>query len=262
MQRLSQQSSHSSTAINWRHALLLLIVLGSLALVLAMQSIGQIPDYHDFADRRAFFGVPNFFDVISNIPFLLVGIAGMRFCHANRLLSSRPAWFIFFAGVAIISAGSVYYHLNPNSGTLLWDRLPMTIAFMGLLVALLAEYVNAQLARYLLLPALLAGFSSVLYWHWFYDLRFYVWIQFIPLLMIPVVMVLFPRKYSHQWLLPTALAVYLLAKVAEAYDREVFMFSQGLLSGHTLKHLLAALSCFAVLMMLKMRSLPSAINKG
>lgn len=245
----------SSFAINWRHALLLLIVFGSLALMLAMQPIAQDLAYHDFADRRAFFGIPNFFDVISNIPFLLVGSAGLLFCHANRLMSSRPAWIIFFAGVAIVSAGSVYYHLNPGNGTLLWDRLPMTIAFMGLFVALLAEYVNAWLVRYLLLPALLAGFSSVLYWHWFDDLRFYVWIQFIPLLMIPVVMALFPRKYSHQWLLPAALTVYLLAKVAESCDREVFMLSHSLLSGHALKHLLAALSCFAVLIMLKMRKL-------
>lgn len=262
MQRLNQQSSYSSTAINWRHALLLLIVIGSLALVLAMQPIRQVADYHDFADQRPFFGVANFLDVISNIPFLLVGIAGMRFCHANRLLSTRPAWFVFFTGVAIISAGSVYYHFNPHNGTLFWDRLPMTIAFMGLLVALLAEYVNVQLARYLLLPAVLAGFFSVLYWHWSGDLRFYAWIQFFPLLMIPVVMVLFPRKYPYQWLLPAALAVYLLAKVAEVYDSEVFMFSQGLLSGHTLKHLLAALSCFAVLVMLRMRNVPSAIHKG
>jgi len=134
-----------------------------------MQPFGQNPDYHDFADRRAFFGIPNFFDVMSNIPFLLVGMAGMSFCFGNRLVSFRPAWLTFFAGVAIVSVGSGYYHWNPTNETLVWDRLPMTIGFMGLFVAVLAEYVSARLGRFLLVPALLMGLSSVFYWHWFDD---------------------------------------------------------------------------------------------
>lgn len=255
MQEQNKPSSLSSSGINWRQALLLFIVLGSLAFMLSMQPFGQNPDYHNFADRRAFFGIPNFFDAISNIPFLLVGIAGIRACHGNRLMSYWPAWITFFAGVAIVSAGSAWYHLNPNNETLVWDRLPMTIGFMGLLVALLAEYVSAQLVRYLLVPAILMGLSSVIYWHWFDDLRFYVWIQFIPLLTVPILMALFRPRYSHQWLLLVALACYMLAKLSEAYDREVFVFTQSLFSGHTLKHLLAALGCFSVLMMLKMRKL-------
>ena len=240
-------------AINWRHALLLVVVFGSLAIMLSMQPIKQDPAYHDFADHGAFLGIPNFFDVISNIPFLLVGIAGLRFCRSSLLMSYRPAWITFFAGVAIISAGSAWYHLNPNNDTLVWDRLPMTIAFMGLLAALLAEYVDVRLGRLLLVPAILTGFSSVIYWHWYDDLRFYVWVQFMPLLIVPTLMVLFRPRYSHQWLLPVALACYMLSKLLETYDREVFVYTQSYFSGHTLKHLLAALGCYVVLMMLKMR---------
>ena len=95
-----------------------------------MQPIAQNQAYHDFADRGQFLGIPNLFAVISNIPFLLVGIAGLRYCRSSLLLSYRLAWVIFFAGVAIISAGSAWYHLNPNNDTLVWDRLPMTIAFI------------------------------------------------------------------------------------------------------------------------------------
>jgi hypothetical protein len=168
-------------------------------------------------------------------------------------MTYRPAWITFFAGVAIISAGSAWYHLDPNNDTLVWDRLPMTIGFMGLLAALLAEYVSARLGGFLLLPAILAGLSSVIYWHRFDDLRFYVWIQFVPLLIVPVLMALFRPRYSHQWMLLVALACYMLAKLLEAYDREVFTYTQSLFSGHTLKHLLAALGCYSVLMMLKMR---------
>jgi len=237
-----------------RHALLLVIVFGSLAFVLSMQSLAQYPNYHNFADRRVFFGVPNFFDVMSNIPFLLVGMAGVSYCLGNRPTSLRSAWFAFFAGVALVSAGSAYYHWSPNNDTLVWDRLPMTIAFMGLFVALLAEYVSARLGRFLLLPALLVGFSSVLYWHWFDDLRVYIWIQLLPLLLVPVLMVLFRPKYSHEWLLLLALGCYVLSKIAEAYDQEVFAISQSLLSGHTLKHLLAAAAGLLLLVMLKTRS--------
>jgi hypothetical protein len=74
-----------------------------------------------------------------------------------------------------------------------------------------------------------------------------------PLLIVPILMVLFRPKYTHQWLLPVALASYMLSKLLEAYDREVFVYTQSYFSGHTLKHLLAALSCYVVLMMLKMR---------
>ncbi len=255
MQNMNQQATLHSREIGWRHVLLLSIVIGSLALMLSMQPLGQNRDYHNFADRRAFFGIPNFFDVMSNIPFLLIGMAGMSFCFGNHLVSFRSAWLTFFAGVAIVSVGSGYYHWNPTNETLVWDRLPMTIGFMGLFVAVLAEYVNVRLGKFLLVPALLMGFFSVLYWHWFDDLRFYAWIQFVPLLTVPVVMVLFRPRYSHQWLLLVALACYMLAKLSEAYDREVFMFTQSLFSGHSFKHLLSALGCFSVLVMLKTRRL-------
>jgi hypothetical protein len=239
--------------IGWQKVLLLVIAIGSLAIMMSFQPIEQNPDYHDFGDRRAFFGIPNFFDVVTNIPFLLVGMAGINFCQRSRSLSFRIAWLTFFAGVAIISAGSGYYHWNPTSDTLVWDRLPMTVAFMGLFVALLAEYVSAKLSKYLLAPAILAGLFSVFYWHWFDDLRFYVWIQFVPLLTIPFLMVLFRPKYSRQWLLLVALACYLFAKLLEVYDRDVFIFTQSLFSGHSFKHLLAALGCLSILAMLKTR---------
>lgn len=239
----------------WRHVLLLIIVFGSLALVFMMQPIGQDQAYHDFGDRRAYFGIPNLFDVISNLPFLFVGLAGMKFCFEHRSGGFMPAWFAFFAGVAMVSAGSGYYHLDPDNETLLWDRLPMTIALMGLFAALIAEYVNARLGRYILLPALLTGLSSVIYWQWSDDLRFYVWVQFFPLLIIPILMSLFQARYSRQRLLLVALACYMLAKLLEAYDRETFTLTNGLLSGHSLKHLLAALGCLSLLVMLSTRRL-------
>jgi len=238
---------------HWRDFLMVAIVAGSLALMLSQPPFGQDPKYHDFADRRTFFGIPNFFDVTSNLAFLLVGIAGLRICLRNCLDKSRNAWVALFAGVTLVSAGSAYYHWYPGNQTLVWDRLPMTIGFMGLFAALSGEYIGERLGVLLLVPALILGFASVVYWHWFDDLRFYYWVQLLPLLTIPVVMVLYRARHSHQWLLLAGLGGYALAKISEANDRQILVLSQGVISGHTLKHLLSALACFAILLMLQRR---------
>lgn len=239
--------------VGWRHILLLCIIFGTFAFILSMQVIVQNPTYHQFADRRELLGIPNLFDVLSNIPFLLVGVAGFIHCRKSDAMVYRPAWIFFFTGVAIVSIGSGYYHWNPTSETLVWDRLPMTIAFMGLFVALLSEYLEKRLGKVLLLPALLLGLASVLYWYKFDDLRLYIWVQLIPLLTVPVVMALFRPRYSHQWMLLLALGSYILAKVTETYDREIFNLTQQFIGGHSIKHLLAAAGCFSVLVMLKKR---------
>lgn len=239
----------------WRHVLTMIIVLGSLALMLSQQPFGQDPKYHEFADRRAFFGIPNFFDVTSNLAFLLIGIGGLGVCLRRHLGQARNAWLVLFAGVTLVGVGSAYYHWEPNSQTLVWDRLPMTIGFMGLFAALLGEYISDRLGAFVLVPALVVGFSSVLYWHWSDDLRFYYWVQLLPLLTIPVVMVLYRARCSHQWLLLAALGWYALGKVAEANDREILALSQGFMSGHTVKHLLSALGCLTILLMLQRRKL-------
>jgi len=237
----------------WRLWVLLLVAAGSLALMLSLEPIRQSTAYHRFADQRAMLGVRNFMDVWSNVGFLLVGLAGVAYL-ARRTVSLRAAWLTFFVGVAIVTAGSAYYHWDPNDGTLVWDRLPMTIAFMGLLCAILGEYVSERLGKGLLVPAVLLGFLSVLYWHWSGDLRIYVWIQLIPLLTVPVLMALFQPLHTHQWYLLVAVALYAIAKVLEIYDGEVFAWTRQSVSGHTLKHLLAAASCLAVLVMLARRT--------
>jgi hypothetical protein len=245
--------AQSLLGINRRHFLMVLIVVGSLGLMLSLPPFGQNTEYHNFADRRAFLGIPNFLDVASNLAFLIVGIIGLKTCVKNHLGRMRNAWIILFAGITLVSVGSAYYHLNPDNQTLVWDRLPMTIGFMGLFAALIGEYISERLGAFLLIPTLLLGASSVIYWHWFDDLRFYIWIQLIPLLTIPVIMILYRARFSHQWLLLAALGWYLLAKVAEVFDAEIFGLSQGLVSGHTIKHLLSALGCLMIVLMLHKR---------
>ena len=236
-----------------RHAVFLAVVLGSLVLTLAQQPFGQDPAYHQFADRRALFGIQNAFDVLSNGLFLLVGVAGIIFCVRKPEQSLRPAWTLFFLGVASVSLGSAYYHVAPNDRTLVWDRLPMTVGFMALFAALVGEYLGERIGRLLLLPLILIGLGSVLYWQLADDLRFYLWIQVVPLISIPVLVLLFPPGYSHQGLLAVALGWYVLSKIAEFSDGAIFSLTNEMVSGHTLKHVLAALACFTVLVMLARR---------
>lgn len=237
----------------WRHAVLAALVIGSLIGILSLAPIAQDAAYHAFADTRTIAGIPNFLHIASNLPFLIVGVLGLRFCLRTEAGPVRNAWTVLFAGVAAVSIGSAWYHWHPSNATLVWDRLPMTVAFMGLFIALLGEYVSRRLAAFLLLPAVALGIASALYWHWTDDLRLYVWVQFFPLLIIPALMLLFRSGYSHQWMLLGALAWYVLAKAAELNDLAIYSATREIVSGHTLKHLLAAAGSYSILLMLQKR---------
>ena len=220
---------------------------------MALPPIAQDPMYHDFADRRTFLGIPSFLNVVTNLAFLAVGLAGIGLCVRRSAIGARWAWSASFTGVALVSLGSGYYHLAPNNMALMWDRLPMSIGFMGLLVAVLTEHVGLKLEKILLVPAILFGIASVVYWHYSDDLRLYVVVQFLPLLMLPVILLLFDGPYSHRGYLLVALAIYLVSKFAEQYDRAVFAATANIISGHSLKHLFAALALFVVYWMLRQR---------
>lgn len=223
-----------------RPRLAVLAVLAAAAVV-AMFRHAPIPQdqaYHAFADGRALFGLPNVWDVMSNLVFLIVGAYGLRRSPA----ANRPAYLTLCVGVLLVSLGSAYYHQAPSDGTLLWDRLPMTVAFMGLFALLLEERVTT----FKTLPVLVAlGIASALYWRETGDLRPYILVQFLPLVLMPVILFLFPRKYLNGRMLMMAVIFYLVAKVLETYDRQVF--SSFVLSGHTLKHLSAGVASFFVI---------------
>ncbi len=224
---------------------------------------GQDQSYHNFADKRVFLGIPNCLDVVSNIFFAYVGLLGIRISMAmgtSRLISeSRLSYIIFFTGVGLTSIGSAYYHLAPDNARLVWDRLPMTVAFMSFLSATIAERVSPKAGKLLLFPLLTAGVASVLFWYWSElnghgDLRFYlILVQAYPLLLVIVIVSLFRPRFSHGSFIIISILVYGVAKLAEVYDYRIFIFN-NLLSGHTLKHIFAAVSLFLFAVMLKRRT--------
>ena len=212
--------------------------------------IPQDPAYHNFVDARTLFGVSNFWNVASNFPFLVVGLAGLIYVYryADDVCAAGPgsAYLVFFIGILLTAFGSSYYHLEPGNDTLVWDRLPMTIGFAGLLTIIVAEFVSARAARSMLVPLLLIGFASVEYWAWTEangagDLRPYAIVQFLPMLMIPVILLSYRPVFGDVSCFWWMMAFYFIAKLLEFFDASVFSIG-GLISGHSLKHVAAALT--------------------
>ena len=232
-----------------------LITLGAVAALLIHGPIPQALSYHGFADRRVIWHISNFFDVLSNLAFVLVGLLGLYKTSGNNTIDmvseNRVSYKVFFIGVALVGVGSGYYHLSPNNVTLIWDRIPMTIAFMALTSVIIGEFTSIRWGSKLLIPLVLFGVLSVLYWHWTEsaghgDLRPYILVQFLPMLLIPVILVCFKSVFtgvSSYWLL---LAAYVLAKIFEHFDREIYA-ATGFVSGHTLKHVVAAIGVYVLL---------------
>lgn len=233
-----------------------------IALLVAVPPIPQDPGYHALADNRQLLGVPNFVNVASNAGFLAAGVLGLILCLRRRVEGASRSWTVFFVGTLLVAFGSAYYHWNPDSATLVWDRLPMTIAFMALFSALIAEHFRAEIERMLLRTAVVVGAASVAWWHYTDDLRLYAWVQFSPLVAIVFVLIAFPARYTHRTYLLWGLAFYGIAKAAEFGDAAIFDATAGIVSGHSLKHLLAACAPFVVYLMLESRSRIAATSSS
>ncbi|MDP2794003.1 MAG: alkaline phytoceramidase [Sulfurisoma sp.] len=244
--------------------ILLLPGLALAALALALPPIAQPLQYHDFADRRACFGLPNCLDTASNLLFVLAGALGLLFMRGETgrraFIDVREAWpyGLFFFAVILVGLASGYYHLAPDNAGLAWDRAAIALAFMAWFAAILCERVSRSIGL-LLLPLLLgAGLGSVFYWDWseargMGDLRPYALMQLAPILLIPLLLGLFPPRYSGGRDILAVVGLYLLALLFDLADRPVFALTGGLVSGHTLKHVVAALAALMVARNLRRR---------
>jgi len=253
-----------------RVLLLLGLLLVVFFVILMLEPIPQDPDYHLFADSRTFFGIPNFNDVTSNLGFAAAGLLGLllvagwsRHTTFSRSPDARP-YLIFFAGIALVSVGSAYYHLAPTNERLFWDRLPMSVGFMAISSAIVADRIDQRAGNgWLLLLMLAAGAASLIYWNWTEslgqgDLRFYALVQFYPMVALPIIIGLFPRfRYTAGRYVAWMVVWYGLSKVFEHFDAEIFDLLGHTISGHTLKHLAAAVAPIVIVRMLLSQRLAS-----
>jgi len=242
-----------------RPTILLVTSLVAAGVVLSQPPIPQDPGYHVFADVRDALTLPNAHNVLSNLPFLLVGVAGVRLAWLRRGLRGNGAWLGLFLGIALTALGSAWYHLAPSNDSLVWDRLPMALGFMALFAGIIGERISEHAYRLLLWPLIGLGVASVLYWRASEaagtgDLRLYILVQFFPLLMIPLIMAFYEPRYSHGAFLIYALVAYGAAKALEVFDVAVFSMTGGIVAGHALKHLAAALGCWLLYLMYRDRA--------
>lgn len=227
---------------------LLIVSIICILLVFLGDPISQDIKYHQFADQRFIFLIPNFNNVLSNLPIFFMGIIG--FLKINRGNFNTKGHLLFFGGMILTGIGSTYYHLDPTNKTLVWDRIPMTISFMSIFSIIISEHIHVNIGKKLLPHFLFWGLLSVLYWNVSEekgngDLRFYVLIQFLPIVLIPFILILFPNKRYRSYYL-MILVLYLAAKLFEFYDREIFDLL--FISGHTLKHLIVSFVPLIVLL--------------
>jgi hypothetical protein len=253
-------------SLTWHTWFIVGVKVLAVAAALLIPAMPQPVAYHDFADHRAMFGIHNFLDVASNAAFLVVGVWGLalaagRRAHFEYTLERWP-YVVFFVGVTLTAAGSAYYHVAPDNETLFWDRLPMTIAFMGLVCSQIVDRISIRAGLALLVPMLIVGAASVIYWRvteraGIGNVVPYGVLQGYSVVVLLLLAVLKPSRYTHGKLLYWVFAWYVLSKILETYDAQILAWNHAV-SGHTLKHLAAAIAGIAVCVMLTHRTLVNA----
>ena len=247
-----------------------ILITISLVSLTALCFVPRIPlgsSYHDFADKRAIWGIPTGLDVLSNLPFVFVGLWGVAWLLLKSTAAAftdpreRLPYIVFFGGVAVTGAGAFWYHLSPGDSRLPWDLLPMTRSFMSIVVGQVMERINVRAGLSIFLPLLLFGMASVIYWYFTGVYRFYLFVQFFPSILLAAIIVLFPPKYTHSDLLLIAFIFYVAAKLFEVYDSQIYGLGE-FVSGHSLKHVTAALSCFWILLILMKRCAIGRTSEG
>jgi hypothetical protein len=242
-----------------------LLVAFSLLFITALWLAPRAPlgaGYHDFADKRTMFGTPNCLDVLSNVPFIIVGGWGLFWLLQKSTKASfvmpgeKLPYLVFFSGVALTGLGSAWYHLSPDNSRLPWDLLPMACCFMSIVVSVIIERISVRAGLWFFAPLLALGTASVAYWSYteaqgLGDYRFYLFVQFFSPLLVAMVILLFPPRYTRTHYLAIAFCLFIMAKLFEGFDKRIYLFVH--VSGHSLKHITAALSCYWVLRMLRRR---------
>lgn len=257
-----------TAASSWRTPVFVAFTLACLGAALLLPAMPQPLDYHGFVDDRAIWGVPNFMNVVSNVAFVLAGMAGFAALSVSNAAFSRPGerltYDVFFAGLTLTGLGSAYYHLDPNNETLFWDRLPMTVAFAGLVAAQVSERMNRRVGVAVLPVLIVIGAASVVYWRATEragagNVLPYAILQGYTMAAVLLLALTHPSRYSRSGDIYWVFAAYLASKIAEALDAEIWHWTAGLVSGHTLKHLFAAL-CGAIVcgMLLRRRPLDTS----
>jgi hypothetical protein len=246
----------------WHTVAFVAFTLACVAAAFLLPAMPQPIAYHDFVDDRTLWGIPHFKNVVSNLAFVVAGAAGFAVMARSPAAFVGPAerwpYYVFFAGLVLTGIGSAYYHLEPNNETLFWDRVPMTIAFAGLVAGQIAERLSPRVGVALLTPMLAIGAASVIYWRATEragagNVLPYAILQAYTMAGVLLLAFTHPSRYTRGNDIYWVFAAYLAAKVTETFDAEFWEWTAGVISGHTLKHYFAALAGVIVCLTLARR---------
>ncbi|MFM9879371.1 MAG: hypothetical protein ACKVOO_03045, partial [Burkholderiaceae bacterium] len=230
---------------------LLLVCAALLALAAFGPPLEQLPHFHDFADQRPWWGMPNAGDVLSNLLFALgglLGLMGLRRWRAGLVSQAEQSLAaLSFTGLLLTALCSGYYHWQPDDAGLVVDRLGMCVAFAGLLGLAAAGRISGRAG--LVLAASLLLLAPMTVWVWAESGNLLPWavLQFggmgllLWLAARPALAGALPVRWA--WVV----VIYALAKCLELGDAAVFEATGEWVSGHTLKHIVASLAAWPVL---------------
>jgi hypothetical protein len=228
--------------------------LGLAIAFVLLPALPQTPDYHRFVDDRSWFGISNFSDVASNLAILLPALLGLALVnhaasrgHMFRTACERTLATTCFAALVLTAIGSTWYHLAPDNTRLFWDRLPLGLAFTALPALLIAERISLDRAgRLMLFLWVLTGPATVLWWQFGEvtgrgDLRPYFMLHAFMFVLPPALLAM-RTPYTGRQFYAIAYLLFVLAMAGDRLDHAVFECTHGLVSGHTMKHLLMGLA--------------------
>jgi hypothetical protein len=235
---------------SWIIRLPLLTTIVACLMLLTHGPVTQLPHYHEFADQTMWLGISHAGDVLSNLPFAIIAVWGMirlwplRFHPA--LYAGRYGYTLFLVSLLLTAIGSSYYHLAPDDARLVWDRLPIALLCAGLLAAGRSDNLPRENGKVCAFLFAVLAIISVDWWritgeHGVGDLRPYLLLQLLPLLLIPMWQAIYRAPQQDRIAFGAAGVCYVIAKLAEINDHAINA-TLGFISGHSLKHLLAALA--------------------
>jgi hypothetical protein len=242
----------SKSEISFLSGLIILILLA-----IFLPTIEQNQNYHNFADQRTLFGVRNALDTLSNLAFIMVGILGLVNFYNNQYIKISNSFSVilnlFFIAIILTGLGSSFYHQNPNNFTLVFDRLGMSLVFASVLAMLAYLKISPRFGLHTLAELLILAPLTVLIWKFNGNLTPYAVLQFGGIILV-ILTLLLSKSQRQSPCFTSLIILYGIAKLVEFYDVQIFTLTQNLISGHTLKHLIAALAAIVFISPLKLKN--------
>ena len=232
---------------------LLGVCLVLILLALLGPAVAQPTDHHHFADQRELWDIPCAWDVLSNLPFALMGFWGLAWLTRAPALGrvQRTCAALFFCGLLATAMCSSWYHWRPDDAGLAVDRLGMVVAFPGLIGLAVADRISERAGMVLAALVLVLGPLSVQVWAGTGNVLPWAVLQFGGMALMLWLAALRPLDGALAVRLGTIILIYAVAKLFEQADHAVFAWTGQTVSGHTFKHAVASLAALSVIFSLK-----------